>query len=184
MPARRLAWMLGLLVAAGLALALLHPGPSPAAAGDGFVDIGAGLAGIHTGGVAWGDYDNDGDLDLVLTGYTGDSESVARIYRNDGGRSSWPMARCPAARAPAVAWGDYDSDGDLDVFLAGGPAPLTSRGYTVTTVTARSTDIGAGLTGVQDGDADWGDYDNDGDLDCAAHGLCHRLPAHHPRLPQ
>ena len=36
-----------------------------------FVDIGAGLAGVNYGSVAWGDYDNDGDLDILLTGYRG-----------------------------------------------------------------------------------------------------------------
>jgi hypothetical protein len=36
--------------------------------------------------VAWGDYDKDGDLDILLTGYSdGGFNSIAKVYRNDGG---------------------------------------------------------------------------------------------------
>ena len=34
---------------------------------------------------AWGDYDNDGDLDILLTGRHGAPAYVAKVYRNDGG---------------------------------------------------------------------------------------------------
>ena len=51
-----------------------------------FTDIGAGLKDVKYSGVAWGDYDNDGDLDILLTGYTGNSE-ISKVYRNDNGVS-------------------------------------------------------------------------------------------------
>ena len=34
-----------------------------------FTDIEAGLPGVELGSVAWGDYDNDSDLDILLTGH-------------------------------------------------------------------------------------------------------------------
>ncbi len=43
-----------------------------------FTDIGAGLTGVCYGSVAWGDYDNDGDLDILLTGDTGSGVSSRR----------------------------------------------------------------------------------------------------------
>src|SRR5436189_265240 len=41
-----------------------------------FADINASLAGQSRGSASWGDYDADGSLDLLLTGY-----SPAKIYR-------------------------------------------------------------------------------------------------------
>ena len=41
------------------------------------------LTGVNYSSAAWGDYDNDGDLDILLTGYTG-SGRISKIYRNNG----------------------------------------------------------------------------------------------------
>lgn len=62
--------------------------------------------------VAWGDYDNDGDDDLLTTG--------PGLYRNDGGRftdvTAQSQVRDGEARGAGI-WGDYDNDGCLDLFL-------------------------------------------------------------------
>ena len=50
--------------------------------GQTFTDIDAGLTGVREGSVAWGDYDNDGDLDILLSGSTG-AGYVSKIYRNN-----------------------------------------------------------------------------------------------------
>jgi len=52
-----------------------------------FSDLSANLAGIEESSAAWGDYDNDGDLDILLTGTTNGygSGCVAKVYRNDNG---------------------------------------------------------------------------------------------------
>ena len=69
--------------------------------------------------VAWGDYDNDGDLDILLAGYT-ESAYVSKVYRNDGGGAFTDIgAALTGVRDCSVAWGDYDNDGDLDILLAG-----------------------------------------------------------------
>ena len=67
--------------------------------------------------VAWGDYDNDGDLDVLLTGPSGGVAS--RVYRNNGGTFSDIGAGLPGVSISSVAWGDYDNDGDLDILLTG-----------------------------------------------------------------
>jgi hypothetical protein len=129
-----------------------------------FADIGAGLPGVADGSVAWGDYDNDGDLDILLTGDTG-SGFASLVYRNDGnGAFSNVNAALPQVSGSSLAWRDYDNDGDLDILLTGD----TGSGYTSAVYrndAGAFSDIGAGLPGVHNGSVAWGDYDNDGDPD-------------------
>ena len=59
----------------------------PALADGEFTNINANLVGVEWGKLSWGDYDNDGDLDVLLTGCDDSicSSYITRIYRNDGG---------------------------------------------------------------------------------------------------
>ncbi len=136
-----------------------------------FTDINAGLTGVAAGSIAWGDYDNDGDLDILLTGYTA-SGGISVVYRNDGaGAFTNINAGLTGVFNSSTTWGDYDNDGDLDIMLTG------ETGSTRISVVYRNdsggvfTGINAGLTGVSNSSAAWGDYDNDGDLDILLTGL-------------
>ena len=139
-----------------------------------FTDIGAGLQGVWDCSLAWGDYDNDGDLDLALAGYdSGSNNRIGNIYRNDGaGVFTDIAAGLQSAQGGSLAWGDYDNDGDLDLALAG----LSYETSFFSTKVYRNdgagvfTDIAAGLPGVYRCSLAWGDYDNDGDLDLALAG--------------
>ncbi len=137
-------------------------------------DLDLTLTGLHSGDAAWGDYDGDGDLDLVLTGATQVAypfEPLTRVYRNQGGILVEVQAGIPGAVFSAVAWGDYDGDGDLDLALAGdaGDGTLFSDIYR-NDGQDRFTPLHAGLPGLAFAALDWGDYDGDGDLDLLAGG--------------
>jgi hypothetical protein len=82
-----------------------------------FSDINAGLPAVIHCSLAWGDYDNDGDLDLALSGDT-KRLRVTRIYHNDGGLFTDANAGLKGG-GHQVAWGDYDNDGDLDIVCGG-----------------------------------------------------------------
>jgi hypothetical protein len=129
-----------------------------------FTDAGIHLPSVNDGSVAWGDCDNDGDLDLLLTGQT-DFGDVSRIYRNDGG-GSFAQITAPliGVSHSSAAWGDYDRDGDLDILLSGlSPTGAVSHVYRNDGV--NFTAINANLPGVFMSSVAWVDCDNDGDLD-------------------
>jgi len=133
----------------------------------GFTNINAGLPAMHMnrGGAVWGDYDNDGDLDILLTGYGLDPFAPAtEVYRNDGGSFTNINAGLDGVHYSSAAWGDYDNDGDLDILLAG-QYESNATSWIYRNDDGAFTDISAGLTGSEKGSVDWGDYDNDGDLD-------------------
>jgi hypothetical protein len=64
-----------------------------------------------------GDYDQDGDPDLAITGY--DQGGVTSIFRNDDGVFTDIHANLAIVGEACMAWGDYDNDGDLDLALMG-----------------------------------------------------------------
>jgi PKD repeat protein len=128
-----------------------------------FTDAGVGLPGTVDGSFAWGDPDNDGDLDILLTGETEPAhQSICRIYRNDAG-SFVDAAQLPGV-AGAAAWGDYDNDGDLDVLLAGVRDQTTYVAEVYRNDGMSFRDIEAGLAALS-GSVAWSDVDRDGDLD-------------------
>lgn len=144
-----------------------------------YTEINAGLTGVSESSAAWGDYDNDGDLDLILCGANDPNvtNNITKIYRNDGsGVFTDIVAGLPGIHQGSVCWGDYDNDNDLDVLLTG------RSGFTPTSKIFRNegsdvfTDINAGLTGLWQSSATWGDYDNDGDLDALIHGASADYP--------
>jgi uncharacterized repeat protein (TIGR01451 family) len=134
--------------------------------GDGtFTDIGAGLTGVQYSAVAWGDYDNDGWLDILLTGYD-PFNSVTELWRNQGNGAFTRVATAlPDVGEGAVAWGDYDNDGDLDLLLTGFDSAYSPVAQLWRNDGGGSFTQAVTLTGVSDGSVAWGDYDRDGWLD-------------------
>ena len=66
-------------------------------------------------GGSFADYDNDGDMDLIVGG--GGPE---QLYENDGTGAFNPVTFPGASSGRGVAWADYDNDGDFDVFITRG----------------------------------------------------------------
>ena len=122
------------------------------------------LTGVNLSSVAWGDYDNDADLDILLTGNTGHGK-ISKIYRNDSGNFTDIGAGLAGVTRGSVAWGDYDNDADSDILLTGRDEDDNPISKIYRNDSGSFNDIGANLTGVEESSVAWGDYDNDGDLD-------------------
>ena len=119
-------------------------------------------------GASWGDTDNDGDLDLfVATGVLGMYKDL--LYRNNGDGTFTKITDSPvvtdATWAGGSGWGDFDNDGDLDLFV--GMYDGHNRLYE-NDGTGTFTSIDTGVV-VTDGNyimgSAWADCDRDGDLD-------------------
>ena len=169
------------------------PGPAPVApppaelqfrnaTNDSGISFVHGIAGGATtmpelfgGGVAAGDYDGDGDVDLfVVRGDLGPN----LLYRNDGGNRFVDVAVAAGVASTNPAGGAYrhsgptfadiDGDGDLDLFVGGiegDPNVLFENRGDGTFEDATS---GSGLDTIGAANtisAAFGDYDLDGDLD-------------------
>ena len=129
-----------------------------------FTDTGLSFIGVSDGAAAWGDYDQDGDMDLLLTGNS-ETGDIIRLYRNDGDTFSEIDPGIPPVRQGAVCFVDVDNDGDLDIFITGN---WMARIYYNKDgeFTAGTQDFGL----FSNSSAAWGDFDNDGDLDLLISG--------------
>jgi Flp pilus assembly protein TadD len=130
-------------------------------------------------GAAWGDYDGDGWMDLVVANEAGSldrpererRESPARLtlYHNErDGTFTDVTARVGLelrGMLMAVAWADYDNDGHLDLLVTAHGHNALYRGNGDGTFTDRSAASGIGIPNGFWAGAAWGDYDKDGRLD-------------------
>jgi len=139
-----------------------------------FNDIGAVLTGVSYSSAAWGDYNSDGKLDILLTGYNG-SGFVSKIYENNGNgtfaEDTTADSLLKGVATGSVAWGDYNSDGKLDILLTGDTGSgyvskiYRNNGGNPVTFSEIPFTVGGGLTGVAVSSVAWGDYNSDGKPD-------------------
>jgi len=130
-----------------------------------FVNANAGIIGITHGNITWGDYDSDGDLDILLTGSSDSNNNNTKIYKNTSGIFTEVYTNLPQIQGGFAKWGDYDNDGDLDILISGSQQNIGRISKIFNNNNGIFSDINAGLVRLADSAGDWGDYDNDGDLD-------------------
>jgi len=87
-------------------------------------------ASANFGECAWGDYDNDGVIDLFVT--TFGEASANFLYHNNGDGSftrilAGSVVNDAANYSLSCAWGDYDNDGFLDLFVTCGNDSVPAR---------------------------------------------------------
>ena len=123
------------------------------------------LEGVFNSSVKWADLDNDGDLDILITGtklYT--QEALSKVYRNDSGSFNEVASGLPGIYLSSVAISDHDRDGDLDILMTG----MQTTGERISAIFNNNGNFeftqlpGTSFTKVCNGYSSFGDFDNDG----------------------
>ncbi len=133
------------------------------------------LTDVSAGSIFLGDIDNDGDQDLILTGFDSNNKQIAKVYINNGTslieNTAWQSNLTGVEYSDNVL-GDIDNDGDLDLILTGqSAAGLISKVYINNgTSLVENTTWQSNLTNIYVGSSVLGDIDNDGDLDLVVTG--------------
>ena len=131
-----------------------------------FVKINAKLPGVSYGIGRWADYDNDGDLDIIISGNESSGKVITELFKNDNGIFNHVNSGFADLKLSDIAWGDYDNDGDLDFAIIGETqsGKFESRLYT-NDENSRFYQSFPNFIPVRSGSVDWGDMDHDGDID-------------------
>ena len=133
-------------------------------------------SGGNSWSASWGDYDNDGDFDLFIANWGNQNN---KLFRNDGNFIFTPISNDTIVNDSGYyacsGWGDYDNDGDLDMFVTQAyrtpNSPLKNNLYKNKLIENGTPGFEKIITGdiVNDGGYSygfsWTDFDADGDLD-------------------
>jgi tetratricopeptide (TPR) repeat protein len=148
--------------------------------GDGTFTENAAAMGLRGGpgttvAMDFGDWDSDGDVDILGLNDKGGLQLFNNNRHSDFKDISDSLGLSnPAYAGTAVAFGDYNNDGLLDIFVAGGPGGKcsllrnTGRGYVVDPV---SKQLSSALKGIKVSDVAFLDFDNDGHEDLLVAGV-------------
>ncbi|HVZ97795.1 MAG TPA: FG-GAP-like repeat-containing protein [Chitinophagaceae bacterium] len=113
---------------------------------------------------AFADYDNDGYADLFIATTKG-----IIVFKNQGDGSFSKvkdnMGLDNANSVNSMLFADFDQDGDLDLFAGQKTGNKLFRNNGDGTFTEQAATMGLASNGAGTTDADFGDYDNDGDID-------------------
>lgn len=126
-------------------------------------------------GMAWGDYNNDGHVDLFIVNFKGNINATDdtisgkhALYQNQGDGTFLDVTEKVGLDSPSfgmgAAWGDFDNDDDLDLYISNYGANQLYRndgenGFVEISKLAKVDDLGFGA-GVS-----WGDFNRDGLID-------------------
>ncbi len=126
----------------------------------------------NSGKMQFVDVNNDNKLDVFFTGYDLNGDNLTSLYIGNGTNGSFTTLTAPFFQvSPSIfAFGDLDRDGFQDLFLTGIDANGDKKSGIFKNTNGVFTLIDTTIVAGQAGEAEWGDFDNDGDLDLLISG--------------
>lgn len=127
-----------------------------------FYNYFTGFNPVTSSSLDWGDYDNDGDYDVLISGQGTGNRIFTALYRNDKGSFTAIMAGLPGIINGKIGFIDYDLDQDLDIFISG--QDINTNKYT------RLWENNGGIYSITSDQFvnlaysrfEWGDFNSDG----------------------
>ena len=127
--------------------------------------------GVEDGKVSWGDYDQDGDMDLALMGQSS-TGTITNVYINNDGTFANTNQNFTKFIGGDIEFVDVNQDGWLDVAVSGNsPEGRKSELYINQEGAFFELMEDYQVEGLSQSDMEWGDLDNDGDFDLIISGI-------------
>jgi gliding motility-associated-like protein len=118
------------------------------------------------------DYNNDGYLDVLVSGLNANNQRIMHLYQNKGAGTFVKIETVlPALRSGGLAAADMDNDGFIDLFISGSSSGATNHAAVYKNNAGTGFVLLKTLAEVSDGTGAWGDYNNDGYADLALFGF-------------
>ncbi|MBK8553672.1 MAG: T9SS type A sorting domain-containing protein [Ignavibacteria bacterium] len=133
---------------------------------ENFVKIISGIPDVSSASVDWEDFDKDGDIDLLLSGVSGNGSLISGIYRNDlpSGFTAIDFDLIKIYSG-SVKWIDYNNDADADVFITGSNSEGVPESKLYKNIGGGFAEVNTSFHSLYNSTYEFFDLDNDGDRD-------------------
>lgn len=139
------------------------------------IDQQSAFIGYENGRIAFADIDNDSDQDVVLSGVTASGVDNTRIYKNDGQGvfTLFNSTSLPVCYYGSIDFADIDNDSDPDVLMTGqvGSGAYYASMFLNDGLGNFTLQSPSPFPPVRNSNVEFGDVDNDGDLDVFVMGI-------------
>ncbi len=135
----------------------------------GFVNSGLNFVNVTSCDAQACDFDNDGLIDIIISGSDNCNNGVTELYRNNGCGFDIVTTSISDLYLSSIEWGDIDNDGDSDLIICGDDSNQTNTNIYLNN-NGTFSDITSNLQAVKYGDVELADIDNDGDIDIVLTG--------------
>lgn len=123
------------------------------------------IPGLYNAKFSWGDYNNDGLLDVAVIGQNDDIGNVTKIYENKNGVFQDLNLANRSFRYGDVKWVDLNNDGWLDLSIIGQSGTAVVYQQLINNKGVFEISTPSSVAGLKYSNMAFGDYNNNGTLD-------------------